>query len=142
MQAWVRSYPIDRFPTLWERLEQSASDGLIHASIEVLNELSRKQDDLYDWAKNSSIKFIEIDDDIQENVIELLATHPRLLNVKSGKSGADPFVIATAMKTGASVVTDEDTGSEKNPKIPFVCNAYNVSVTNALGLIRNLDFVF
>jgi predicted nucleic acid-binding protein len=142
IHAWVRSYPIDRFPTLWDQIENAAVAGALCASVEVKHEIGKKRDDLFAWSKTCSIDFCDIDEEIQDNVLQILSTHPRLLNVKAGKSGADPFVIATAMAKGAIVVTEEDSGGPKNPKIPLVCDAYGVKWMNVLSLIRELDMVF
>lgn len=142
LQAWVRAYPIDRFPSLWELLNNAGSDGAIISSIEVLHEINKKEDGLYRWAKESALNFLDIDDQIQDHVIDILQDYPRILNTKANKSGADPFVIATALANKATVVTEEDGGTPKNPKIPFVCGAMNIQCTNILGLLRKLDFKF
>ena len=39
LDAWVRNYPIDVFPTVWERLDGAAKSGILYVSDEVLQEL-------------------------------------------------------------------------------------------------------
>lgn len=48
------------------------------------------------------------------------------MDVRKDRSRADPFVIATAKVIGATVVTDEKHGAEKDPRIPFVCERLGV----------------
>ena len=60
---------------------------------------------------------------------------------RSGISGSDPFVIAHAMASGAHwhVVTEEalhNGSADRNPNIPFVCNAVGVRHVNFLDMMR------
>jgi len=54
--------------------------------------------------------------------------HPRLVDVRRNRSGADPFVNAPASLHGLTVVTDERPArsTQHPPQIPDVCQAMNV----------------
>lgn len=66
-----------------------------------------------------------------------MADHPFLVKNRPGKSAADPWVIALARNTGATVVTEEaDDASARYPKIPSVCRDYAVRWVRLLDLIR------
>jgi len=80
--------------------------------------------------------FVEVDQQIQAAVTSILAAYPKLVDVKSGGSGADPFVIALAQVNGWTVMTEERPRSMINPKIPDVCGALNIRCISTLGLIR------
>lgn len=123
IHGWRRAYPPKTFLMVWDRLDGLVTDGLLKASIEVLNELEKQDDELHAWCKDRPTMFLEVDDAIQHAMQHIMGTYPKLVDTGKGKSGADPFVIALA-KTHApllSVVTEEHGGSAKKPRIPFVC---------------------
>lgn len=60
IHGWRRAYPPKTFPTVWERLDKLVSDGVLKASIEVLNELEKQDDELHAWCKERPAMFIEL----------------------------------------------------------------------------------
>lgn len=145
IHAWRRAYPPHRFAPVWNAFDALIDDGRMLASIEVFHELKKKDDDVYAWAKDrKEALFREIDDDVQSEVVRLMATYPRLVDTKTGKSGGDPFVLAQAL-AGApplTIVSEEAGGSEKSPKIPYVCQQEGLRVINLLTLIEEEDWTF
>jgi hypothetical protein len=107
LDAWRRHYPRDVFPALWVRFEGAIASGALRATEEVLVELERKDDEVYDWAKQQADFFVPLDEEIQQAVSEILLTHERLLDTRANRSAADPFVIALAQLTHCAVVTGE-----------------------------------
>lgn len=140
--AWAERYPIDVFPTFWQRLGQLIESGLLAASIEVLRELKRKAPDLHDWIKDRAELFVEIDDECQQHVAALMAKYPKFVDERTGKSAGDPFVIAVAIGENKQlkVVTEEIGGTLDRPKIPNVCRLENIECINLLQLIRELGW--
>jgi hypothetical protein len=135
LDAWARHYPIDVFPTIWERLDDAARSGVLYASEEVLRELERKDDEAHLWMKSRSQMVIPFDAQIEAEVIGLMARFPRLVDEKKGRSGGDPFVIAVAKVRGLTVITGENaTGKLNSPRIPDVCKEIRIPC------IRMLDF--
>jgi hypothetical protein len=131
------------FPGLWRALEELAGAGRLVASEEVLFELERKDDDVYAWAKQRSGMWRPIDDGVQMAVTTVLDRFEKLLDTRSNRSGADPFVIAVAMVEDATVVTGEHaTGRLDRPNIPDVCRALHVPCISLLQLIRDQGWVF
>ena len=63
LDAWVRWYPPDLFPSVWDNLSPKFGSQQIVASDEVFNELERKSDDLYAWAKERSQMFLPLDEE-------------------------------------------------------------------------------
>ncbi len=84
-----------------------------------------------------------LDEEIQLIAMELLAEHPRLVDTHRGRSQADPFVIATAVKLGAVVVTGEKRrGNLTIPKIPDVCEAMGIPCMTFLEMLRSFAWRF
>lgn len=142
MDAWSRWYPPDLFPSLWGRLEQSTDDQQIVASEEVRNELERKDDDLFAWVSSRPKMFLELDDYTQVAASEILGEFPKMVDERTGKSMADPFVIAVARVHDLAVVTGEKGGTVQRPKIPNVCDHYGLRCIDIVSLIRELQFQF
>ena len=100
-------------------------------------ELDKKQDDLHEWVKAQSDFFVPHDIEIQEHVLQVLSNFPGLYDLKKGKSGADPFVIAHAIQNNYTVVTQEGwSNNPDKPKIPNVCKEYDIRCINLLALMR------
>jgi hypothetical protein len=145
VHAWRRAYPPKRFSGLWAAFDRLIEERRMIASIEVFHELKKKDDDVFEWAKGrKESMFREIDDDVQQEMIRIMAAYPRLVDTKTGKSGGDPFVIAQAMAHNPyhTVVTEEQGGSEKSPKIPYVCIQEGARHINLLTLIEEEDWSF
>jgi len=122
IHAWRRAYPPKNFQSFWAKLEQLIDDEEIHASIEVLNELKKKDDDIHKWCNGQPDSFcIDIDDDLQEHLAHIMGTYPRLVDTVKGRSGGDPFVIAVARSHSPlplTVITQESPGKKIAPKFP------------------------
>lgn len=145
IHAWRRAYPPKRFPGVWAAFDALIEDGRMVASIEVYNELEKKDDDVFAWAKErKDTLFVEINDDVQAQVVQIMATYPRLVDTVKGKSGGDPFVIALAMSATPphTIVTDEKGGKADSPKIPSVCVHEGVPCIDLLTLIEDEDWTF
>ncbi|MCK5505032.1 MAG: DUF4411 family protein [Thermodesulfovibrionia bacterium] len=143
LDGWVRHYPPDVFPALWDRIDELIKDGKLRATEEVLFELEKKSDDVYKWVKSKSFLFVPIDDDIQITVRTILHKHERLVDARKNRSAADPFVIALAQLNGCKVVTAElSSNNLRKPHIPDVCRALNIPSINFLQLVREEEWRF
>jgi hypothetical protein len=110
----------------------------------VKEELERREgDESHRWAKSQTGLFLPLTEDVQRAVRDVLAAHPRLIGIGSGRSGADPFVIALAMVHGGTVVTEEtESRSLAKPKIPDACDALNIPRLNLMGFVQEQRWVF
>jgi len=143
MDAWHRWYPPEVFISLWQYVEQLVDDGRLFTSEEVLRELERKSDELHNWIKIRKSACLPLTDLIQERVSDILLEFPKLVDSRTGKSFADPFVIATASVHWATVVTGEKpTGSRDRPKIPDVCSHLEIECISIVDLIRREKWTF
>lgn len=138
VEPWNRSYPPDIFPSFWnEHLPELIGSADLRATQEVRVELERQDDELLAWAAAQEGLFVEVDEPLQLSVTEILANHSKLINPNTGRSGADPFVIALARLNNCVVVSEERPRSLVNPRIPDVCAALGVGCINMIQLIRD-----
>src|SRR3954454_12126651 len=98
--------PPATFPTLWGKVEEMIANGSIRSVDLVRDELSVREDAVHEWAKAQVGLFVPLTVDVQRAVREVLEQHARILGIGSGRSGADPFVIALARVHRGVVVTE------------------------------------
>jgi hypothetical protein len=141
IHGWRRVYRPKNFGFIWERLEALAEEGRLRASIEVLHEIAKKDDDLHGWCKvRKEILFTEVDDACQTHLGRIMATYPRLVDTVKGRSAGDPFVIALAASgIGITVVSEETPGKWR---IPDVCAAEKIPCIGLADLIEQEDWRF
>ena|SRR5579871_1082688 len=143
LDGWVRYYPRDVFPTLWEKLEELIGLGRLVAPDEVLRELSKNDDELHEWARLQIGLFCPLEEEIQIATAEILGAFPKLVNNERNRSVADPFVIAVAKVRKLSVVTGEKRkGNLARPKIPDVCEVYGIKCLTFLDLMKTEGWKF
>jgi hypothetical protein len=81
-------------------------------------------------------------DGVQDRVSAILAAHPKLIDPRATRSGADPFVIALAQENSCAVVCEERFISIVNPRIPDVCAALGVECINLLEMMRREGWIY
>lgn len=147
LDAWVRHYPLDTFPSFWSNFKNFANSKTGIASELIKHELKKKDDGCYKWFTENNLDhfFIDIDDRVQEYVVELLKNpnYQRLVEDRKGINGADPFVIAHAQADNLIVVTGERaTNNPVKPKIPDVCRELDIQCITILQLMRKEGWTF
>ena len=136
-------FPPDVFPGLWPKIAGLIALGQVQAVDSVLQELARRDDETTAWAKAQRGLFVPLEVDVQRCTRQVLKACPKLIGVGSGRSGADPFVVALALARDGTVVTDEKaTGNVRKPKIPDACEAVGVRCVNLLAFIREQGWAF
>lgn len=141
--AWVRSYPPDLFPGVWEHMSELAQAGQLIAPEDVLEELKAQDDDLLGWVKaRVDAIIVPTSRALLLEARAVLADHPGLTKTGTGRGRADPFVIALAAQRDCPVVTQEQGGSATKPRIPFVCAARGVACMSILDVIRTEGWRF
>jgi hypothetical protein len=76
-------------------------------------------------------------DEVQQGYVAgILGRFPNWVDAATGKNNADPFVIGLAAAQGLTVVHDEGNGSEANPKIPYVCDKFEVRHLRVIDYFR------
>ncbi len=145
LEGWVRAYPPHNFPAVWERIDQLVDAGEFLISQAVLWDLEKKSDEVHAWCVEREEKMVVvIDDPVQNRMSEIMASYPKLVDTRTGKSGSDPFVIALAQvhDLTLTVVTSERGGIQDRPKIPFVCQAEGITCITLLGMIQAQGWTF
>ena len=136
IHAHRRIYRPRNFGFVWKGFDKLIEEGRFRSSIEVYNELEKKDDEVFAWAKErKEVMFVEIDEPLQAIVKDIMAAHPKLVDTTKGRSGADPFVIALAKTTTPHmcVVTEEYPGKER---IPDVCDAQMIDYCGVADLVE------
>lgn len=143
-----RNYPrnLHSNENLWALLERRLNSGTIVISREVLEELKRGSDGLYNWIKSFPNSIIESSEEIQDLVSQITNDHfPGWIDPDSTEHGADPYVIAVAMTYQEGCVISNEKRNNfitQNPeqwihqpqalKIPNVCDQLGIEVADFL----------
>ena len=145
LEGYNRYYPPDVFPTLWGKIELLIKNGELKATAMVLEELKQKDDDVRNWAKQQEKDlFVPVDENIQKIVSEIMKNYPRIVaeSKQNKKNNADPFVIALAKQNDVTAISAEEGSSEKKPKIPFICENFEIKHITFLEFIRTEKWSF
>jgi hypothetical protein len=122
-----------------------ARDKRLFATDEVLLELKRGGDELYQWAKELDLMFLEPSEEVQQVVSEIVERYPSFVPDESSDGiWADPYVIALAKVNNAIIVTGEKPvgPGAKRPKIPNICQDMQIECISFLQLIRLEGWTF
>jgi hypothetical protein len=131
------------FSTLWANIEAMVDNGTVRAVDIVRDELGKRDDDAYTWAKQQSTLFVPLETEIQQATSQVLQSHPKLMSIGGGRNGADPFVIGLAIARQGVVVTEETlSGRLDKPRIPDVCNALRMPWLNLVGFVTHQGWRF
>ena len=147
LDAWIRYYPHDTFPSFWSRFKDLGSSQVGVATELVEHELSKKDDGCLKWFKenNLNVFFVGLTESVQNVVTEMMRNpnYQRLVEDRKGTFGADPFVIALAKVEDLTVVTGERASNNlTKPKIPDVCMDMGIQCINILELMRRERWQF
>ena len=144
--AFHEHYPIKNFPSLWDKIETLIKNNRLKMS-QIVFEEAMRDTEIKLWCDQNQLKpnfQVAIDESVQEKVSEILSEFPRLVDNRTGKSGADPWVIALALTDQNYIVLTEEnpTHSENRPKIPDVCTHFGVECVKIVDLIKRENWIF
>lgn len=151
-----RFYPIDVFPSVWEKMHELAKRGLIHIPNEVYNEVKIGDDNVPIWIDDHKFIIVSITQKQLNLVKEIVEKYPSIVN-SINQYNADPWLIAVAFEFMTSpqqklhdfldlpetekseveiiIVTEESLRGNKI-KIPFICQEYSIKCIKILDLIK------
>jgi len=114
IEAKNRYYGMTFCPGFWSWLLLQNQALELASIVSVKDELTKGKDDLAEWVKDHAGLFHDISDEATQTafgqVVEALAEQSSRMKVGALEEflgGADPWLIAKAMSTGAVVVTHE-----------------------------------
>ena len=148
-----RRYPMNIFPGIWERLGELATSERLVAPREVLRELEKGDDELLPWARQHA-KMFQDPDDLHLATVQVILEHfPDFVDSDKETPEADPFVVARAIVGRSSgsmlpqnwvVVAEENRRRrpEHRPRIPDVCDHYNVAYMRMFDVMRVEGWTF
>lgn len=151
IEAKNRYYGMAFCPAFWQWLLLQNQAMELASITSVMDEIAKGKDELAEWtAKNPTFFHVISDEQTQAAYIDVAGHVAQLApTMKAGAleeflSGADPWLIAKAMCTGATVVTHEVLNLEVKRKfiIPNVCKHFQVPYMNTFDLLHALDAQF
>jgi hypothetical protein len=151
IEAKNRYYQMSICPGYWAWLKLGHGKGTLTSVESVGEELRRGNDELAQWARDHAALF-QPESDIQTQtafmaIAQYLAAQASLMKagaLEEFLGGADPWLIAKALATGASVVTHERLNMQNRKKflIPNVCLHFDVPCLDTFELLNRLEARF
>ncbi|HFD6683184.1 DUF4411 family protein [Providencia sp. PROV036] len=154
IQAQMDYYCFDLCPGFWEFLGEKFKEGKLISIKHVYDELQKQSDDVCNWSKQLRDLFQTVNDEnTQKNFADIAnyvqqeysPRHARShVHIHKFLSVADPWIIAKAKATNSIVVTHEtrDANNSCKPKIPDICDYFNVKTIRTNEMLRDFQVQF
>ncbi len=140
--AWISAfehrYPPDVFARLWDLIRDYAIQEVIRTPRQALNETGDGKKGVSAWLRivQPSVVLRETPR-VVTDMNRVVAKFPTL--TRGIEDSADPWLVAHALNiTGSVVVTEEKPSHGGRPKVPDVCDAFDVEHINVLQMFRRL----
>lgn len=143
-----REIPFDSKDELWVLILELAKDNYLKLPEKVIEELEKGSDDLATWAHEHKKDLYIKTEDVFDALPDVLSKYQEgqeefpLTDVDMLDKKADPYVIAHALKLGATVVSSEQpcrgnylTQKPKNRQIPDICSACSVECMKGMRFL-------
>ena len=119
------------YKSLWNKIDDYIKHGVIVTCSEVAEEIKDKS--IKEWLHAQRCCILDIDIEIQLNVRKIVSENPKMIEFTNGKgtSSGDAFLIATAMKYGLIIISEEN--QDKPTKIPQISKSYGIESVNITG---------
>lgn len=150
IQAKNFHYHMSFCPAYWDWLDRQYQQGALASVTSVYDELIKFGDELSGWIKSRKDQFQDISSaetqtkftEVAQYVADLPNKNPG--DVANFLGGADPWLIAKAAQTNATIVTHERLvpDESKKVKIPNICNHFHINYITTYELLRTLDAQF
>ncbi len=148
----TEKYPEDVFKSLYKNMENEIKKDTINTPIQVLHEIKKRDDMLYNWLKDKKKFFIKTTEEIFQKAFQIIKTYPELIKNlglnNNGDDPADPYLISTAIilnkeniygEAQIKIITEE--GTKKN-HIPDIANKYNIKSLHILEFFKENNWQF
>jgi hypothetical protein len=148
----TEKYPEDVFKSLYKNMENEIKKDTIKTPIQVLHEIKKRDDMLYNWLKDKKKFFIKTTEEIFQKAFQIIKIYPELIKNlglnNNGDDPADPYLISTAIilnkeniygEAQIKIITEE--GTKKN-HIPDIANKYNIKSLHILEFFKENNWQF
>lgn len=151
IEAKNRYYHMAICPGYWQWIQLKHQSGEVASIESVAEELLRGNDELKDWVAEHTDIFVPVSDGPTQTAFSEIAAYvaAESARMKPGAmedflAGADPWLVAKAMVTGAVVITHEAFNLEARRKflIPNLCHQFNVRWMDTFQLLHTLKAEF
>ena len=122
----------------WASLDEMVKREEIVTCSELKIEVQDKS--ILDWMEECGMRILPIDREVQEYVKQVVKTNKLLVDFKLNKSSGDAFLIATAMKYGLTVITNERKNAPT--RIPYTCQMLDVPCLNVMDFFEEQHFIY
>ena len=143
IEAQAALFPFAVIPNFWTHLDKKFAEGTVRSSCMVYRELVHYCDDLSNWikARKQSGLCIPITPDVEDElkkVAAYVAATYDVPNTNDFLSGADGWVIAHAMATKGTVVSQESKNypAGKKARIPDICAHLGVKCIKVMDMLK------
>jgi hypothetical protein len=150
IEAHRKSYPMDVFPSFWERIQELVNAEILVSIDKVKGEIFKNEDELKIWCieKLSNAFFQNSDEAIAEYKQIITWAYSKrnnpytqsALDVFMNADEADAWLVAYALKNHLSLVTFEVSSpeSKKSIKLPDACIPFGVQCLQPMDMFRVL----
>jgi hypothetical protein len=135
-----RHYPRNNFTSLWGELDKIIKNGQIISHITVLNEISKKDDEIKEWCQNHKSIFRYFDECQMYKISEIEKKYSES-HWQAGmnrKEWADPWIIALAICEKAIIVSDERNSRDR---IPYIANQFGITTLNLMEFFKDTGLI-
>ena len=143
IEAKNRYYDMEFCPAYWDWLDQQFVMGVAGSIDMIGRELRDGNDGLAEWVKERGSQFIANDDEDTQNTFIAIAQFVMSQDFSPANRDnflekADPWLIAKAKTTGATVVTHESalSNATKKVKVPNICRQFDVRCIDTFAFLR------
>ena len=153
IEAKNRYYNMSFCPAFWDWLLRECAGNQIFSIQNIYTELANGNDALADWADLNRHFFLPVSDQTTQQNLGTIAAYVQAQQIAVPMSagamvefmrGADTWLVAKAMTTGATVVTHErlDLQCRRKFLIPNICRSFNVNYMDTFTLLQQLNASF
>ena len=147
VEAKNRWYRFEMVPKFWSFLSREIDNGSICCPKAVFDELVTGKDQLATWVRTRKDKglCIQPTGNVQlayRRIAAHVALRYRRNQYEEFLSGADPWLIASAMHFGGTVVTQESDSRKRKIRIPTVCLEFSVPCVDTPGMLAHFNPIF
>ena len=149
IESYKKYYAPDLVSTFWQHLDEKSREGTVRSIDKVKDEIRPHNQFLTDWTNKNFVKWESVHNDETMNKYKKImawSTNHTKFNQRAKDEfalykNADPWLIAHAMATESTVVTEEKRDDYKTGKIsiPNACLEFDIKFMDTFQMLRELQ---